>query len=155
MISQRARYAFKALFFIARLEPGSAALSRDIASAALIPQAFLEQILAELKRAGLLASRRGKDGGYRLARSAETISMAEILRLIDGPVAPLRCLSRTAYRSCSDCENEAECTLRHVFADVFDSLLSVLEQRSLRQAIDRKEKNENQDRIFDLDDISI
>ena len=155
MISQRARYAFKALFFIARAKPGDTAQSQDIAAAESIPQAFLEQILAELKRAGLLVSRRGRDGGYRLARAAEAISMADILRLIDGPVAPLRCLSRTAYRRCQDCENEADCMLRHVFADVFDTVLSVLETRSLQQAIDLYAGTPDRDRIFDLDEISI
>ena len=151
MISQRARYAFKALFFIAKMKDGAAAQSRDIAASETIPQAFLEQILNELKRSGLLLSRRGKDGGYRLARPADAISMADVLRLMDGPVAPLRCLSRTAYRPCIDCKNEAECTLRHVFADVFETVLQVLETRSLQQAIDSNAKKDLNYQMFDLE----
>jgi len=137
MMSQRARYAFKALFAIAVATGEDAVQSRDIAEAESIPHAFLEQILTELKRGGLLVSRRGKDGGYRLARPAAAITLAEVLRLIDGPVAPLRCLSRTAYAPCQDCRDEERCRLRRIFAQVFDAFLESLEGRTLAEALAR------------------
>src|SRR5690606_38093418 len=100
MISQRAKYALRALSMLARAEPGMPIQIPDISEQQRIPKKFLEQILLELKRAGLVDSRRGKQGGYLLHRPATEITYGEVLRLIDGPVAPLPCLSHTAYRRC-------------------------------------------------------
>lgn len=135
MMSQRARYAFKALIHIAAADGQRAMQSREIAAAEHVPQPFLEQILIDLKRGGLLTSQRGKDGGYRLARPADGISLAQVLRLIDGPVAPLRCLSHTAYRRCADCSDETACRLRQLFGDVFATLLQSLETRMLSDVL--------------------
>src|SRR5262249_31672534 len=105
MISQRARYALKALFALVRA--GDRLLtSREIAKAETIPQSFLEQILIDLRRGGLIGSRRGKVGGHQLLKDPASINCGQVLRLIDGPIAPLPCLSKTAYRRCADCPDE-------------------------------------------------
>lgn len=134
MITQKARYAFKALIALARAgEAGLAA--RDVAAREQIPQAFLEQILLDLKRAGLVGSRRGREGGYFLARPATDITIGNVLRLVDGPVAPLPCLSRNSYRPCADCSDEATCAVRHVFAEAYDATVAVLDRTTLADSL--------------------
>jgi Rrf2 family protein len=142
MISQKAKYAFKALLFLARVPSGVTVPIRDIAQKDKIPQSFLEHILLDLKRHGLVASRRGKEGGYVLLRKPEQISLGAVLRLVDGPVAPLPCLSRTAYRRCMDCADEHSCTVRKVFAEVYEATTAVLDQTTLRDALDHAEQAE-------------
>src|SRR5512144_1822413 len=127
MISQKAKYALRALIALARADEGCPVQISDIARSQVIPKKFLEQILLELKRDGLVASRRGKQGGYLLRRSSSDISFGEVLRLIDGPVAPLPCLSKTAYRRCADCQDEGTCEIRHVFAGVVKAQREVLD----------------------------
>ncbi|MFO0994739.1 MAG: Rrf2 family transcriptional regulator [Hyphomicrobiales bacterium] len=141
MISQRARYAFKALFRLARAGVGESVQIKDICEADQIPRPFLEQILLELKRSGFLGSRRGKEGGYFLLRDPSQITVASVLRLLDGPFAPLPCLSKTAYRRCDDCADEAACDLRRVFGEVYGKMLNVFETQTLASALkdsDRK-----------------
>jgi Rrf2 family protein len=134
MISQRARYAFKALIVLARA--GSAGMQiRDIAAKEQIPRKFLEQILLSLKAGGLITSRRGRDGGYAILKNPEDISLGSVLRMIDGPIAPLPCLSRTAYRKCDDCQNEELCAVRAGFAEAYDASLRVLEATTIAQAM--------------------
>jgi Rrf2 family protein len=135
MISQRSRYALKALIRLARAPKGESIPARDIARTEGIPHAFLEQILLDLKRLKLIDSRRGKDGGYTLAISPSQITLADILRIVDGPVAPLSCLSKTAYRRCEDCVSEQACALRHIFIETHGAMLAVLEKRTLASAI--------------------
>src|SRR3546814_3681789 len=106
MISNKARYAFRALLAIAEMPDGQPLTSTEIATRHAIPHKFLEQILVDLRNAGLLESRRGKHGGYVMLRPADTITFGEVLRLFEGPLAPLPCLSRQAYRRCEDCVNE-------------------------------------------------
>ena len=134
MISQKARYAFKALIALSGMPAQECRQARDIAESERIPQSFLEQILLELRRAGLVASRRGRDGGHYLLKDPAAISFGEVLRLIDGPVAPLSCLSRTAYRRCSDCKDEKACVMRRGFGRAYDAQLQVLEQTSIADA---------------------
>ncbi len=135
MISQRARYAFKALFRLARAGVGESMQIKDICEADQIPRPFLEQILLELKRSGFLGSRRGKEGGYFLLRDPAQITIASVLRLLDGPFAPLPCLSKTAYRRCDDCANESTCDLKRVFAEVYGKMLNVFESQTLASAM--------------------
>jgi Rrf2 family protein len=135
MISQRARYAFKALIALGRAGKGNGMQIRDIALQEQIPRKFLEQILLSLKAGGLIVSRRGRDGGYALLRAAEEISLGAVLRMIDGPIAPLPCLSRTAYRKCDDCQSEERCAVRAGFMKAYDASLQVLETTTIAQAI--------------------
>jgi len=139
MLSQKARYALRALFVLGEQESAEPVMISEIAEAADVPRKFLEQILLDLKKRGIVASQRGKFGGYRLARPAKDISFAEVIRTIDGPLALSPCASRTAYRRCDDCEDEVTCAIRRVLLDVRDATANVLERRSLAQALaDRK-----------------
>ncbi|NML74447.1 Rrf2 family transcriptional regulator [Rhizobium sp. S-51] len=135
MISQKAKYALRALTALARAETGDPLQISDIADRQKIPKKFLEQILLDLKRNGMVTSRRGKQGGYLLLRPASDITYGEVLRLIDGPIAPLPCLSITAYRRCEDCAGEKDCEIRHVFARVADETRAVLFSTTIADAI--------------------
>ena len=137
MISQKARYAFKALTAFARLGRHQALQIADIAASEQIPRKYLEQILLTLKAAGLLASRRGRGGGYELIKDPGQISLGTVLRLIDGPMAPLPCLSRTAYRRCHDCESEENCAVRAGLAQAYEASLAALESTTIADAVAR------------------
>jgi len=138
MISQKAKYALRALVALARGKPGQALAIGDIAEQQSIPKKFLEQILLDLKRQGLVVSRRGKAGGYALLRPADTISFGQVLRIIDGPIAPLPCLSKIAYRRCEDCKDEACCEIRRVFARVADATRDVLDRTTIADALNER-----------------
>ena len=139
MLSQKAKYALKALFVLGEYQGTEPIMIADIAEKANVPRKFLEQILLEMKRRGIVHSMRGKFGGYVLGRKPEDISFAEVLRVIDGPLALSPCASRTAYRKCDDCEDEAVCAIRCVLLKVRDSTAEILEQHTLAQALaDRK-----------------
>ena len=131
MISQRSRYALKALLHLAAAPRGKVVRTREIAAQENIPEPFLEQIVVDLRRAGFVESRRGKMGGHLLARPAAEISLATVLRTVEGPVAPVSCLSRTAYRRCEDCADEGTCALRRLFKESHDAMLRVMESRTL------------------------
>jgi Rrf2 family protein len=133
MISQKAKYAFHALIALARAE--DSLIVGDIAAQEGIPRKFLEQILLELKRNGIVQSRRGKYGGYGLLMPADRITFGQVLRILDGPIAPLPCLSRTAYRRCSDCSTEENCEIRRVFAMVANSARDVLDRTTIADAM--------------------
>jgi Rrf2 family protein len=134
MISQKAKYALRALVALCKAPPETSLMISEISKSQAIPKKFLEQILLELKRAGLVESRRGRLGGYALARPAEKITFGEVVRLLDGPVALLPCLSRIAYRRCSDCADEANCEIRRVFARVAEATREVLDSTSIADA---------------------
>src|SRR5512147_1482378 len=112
MITNKTKYALRALYRLAVAEPGSPMLIAEIAEVEQIPRKFLELILVELKTHGLLKSRKGRGGGYLLARSPESISIADVLRITDGPMAPVPCLSKTSKERCADCRDEATCSVR-------------------------------------------
>ncbi|MDZ4759780.1 MAG: Rrf2 family transcriptional regulator [Alphaproteobacteria bacterium] len=135
MISQKAKYALRALVALARAHPRSATFIGDIAESQSIPKKFLEQILLDLKRHGLVVSKRGKAGGYALLRPADTISFGQVLRIVDGPIAPLPCLSKMAYRRCEDCRDEGACEVRRVFARVADATRDVLDRTTIADAV--------------------
>jgi Rrf2 family protein len=135
MLSQRAKYALKAMICLAGHE-GTAPLSvTDVARSANVPRPFLEQILSELKRRNLLVSRRGKQGGFLLARKPDEITFAEIIRDIDGPLALAPCASRTAYRPCPECKNVETCELRRTLISVRDATADILENTTLAGAL--------------------
>jgi Rrf2 family protein len=134
MISQKAKYALRALLALVEAPAGEPLMISEISRRKAIPKKFLEQILLELKRAGIVDSRRGRLGGYVLARPAGDITFGEVLRLIDGPIALLPCLSRIAYRRCSDCAEEASCEIRRVFARVATATREVLDTTTFADA---------------------
>lgn len=135
MISQKAKYALRALVSLARAGRGESRMIGEISRDQAIPKKFLEQILLELKRAGYVSSRRGRMGGYELVKAPQEIMYGEVLRLIDGPIAPLPCLSKIAYRKCEDCKDEAACEIRHVFERVTLATRAVLDQTSLADSL--------------------
>lgn len=139
MISHKAKYALRALVALAEAEGNSLVIS-EIARRQRIPKKFLEQILLELKHEGIVASRRGKVGGYMLLRRPEQITYGEILRLVDGPIAPLPCLSRTAYQRCADCGGEESCEVRRVFARVAEASRAVLDRTTIADSLARAEQ---------------
>ncbi|MER0236606.1 Rrf2 family transcriptional regulator [Fulvimarina sp. MAC8] len=137
MISQRARYAIRAMFNIApRTIPVSSSVISDEEA---IPKKFLEAILVELKRAGFVSSSRGKNGGYILAQPASEISFADVLRVVDGPLALAPCASRTAYRRCEDCKDVETCETRKALLRVRDATAEILENRRFDQMRDEED----------------
>lgn len=133
MISQKAKYALRALVALAKA--GDSLVIGEIAARKNIPRKFLEQILLELKHHGIVQSRRGKLGGYSLLMSPDRITYGQVLRIIDGPIAPLPCLSRIAYRRCSDCTTEETCEIRRVFARVAESAREVLDRTTIADSV--------------------
>jgi Rrf2 family protein len=134
VLSQRGRYALKALINLARAD-GAARQVSGISAEENIPRKFLEAIMSELRRAGLLESARGKTGGYRLARPADLITFGEVIRVTDGPLALVPCVSRNFYKRCDDCDDEASCTLRRVMARVRNEVSEVLDRTTLADAL--------------------
>jgi len=131
MLPMKARYAVKALVDLARAGPGAAVPASEIARRQGIPRKFLEAILVELRNAGVLASRRGTHGGYALLRAPNEIGLGDVLRTLSGPLAPVPCLSKTAYRRCPECPDEAGCAVRALLADVHAAALQILDGTSL------------------------
>jgi Rrf2 family protein len=138
MLSQRAKYALKAMIALAGDRSPKPLSVTDIAKRANVPRAFLEQILSDLKRRNLLISTRGAHGGFRLARLPQDISFADIIRHIDGPLALAPCASRTAYRPCPECGDVKTCTLRKTLVKARDATAQVLDHTSLADVIGRK-----------------
>ncbi|MFN3953266.1 MAG: RrF2 family transcriptional regulator [Pararhodobacter sp.] len=133
MITQKMKYALKALIVLAdeKAAEGQAMRIEEIARRSGAPKRFLEHILLEVRNAGVIASIRGRSGGYVMIKEPRQVPLAELLRLIDGPIAPLPCLSQRAYQRCEDCADEATCRLRKVFAEVFWSYLVLIESLTL------------------------
>lgn len=139
-LSKRGEYGMRAMIFLAaQQKSGQRVSASEIAQQENIPSKFLEQILLGLKNAGMLQSKMGVGGGYYLARPASSITIGEIKRALDGPVAPIRCVSEMAYEHCG-CPDEATCGLRLVMKDVRDAITSILDQTSLADVIDRVEQ---------------
>ena len=138
MITKKAKYALKALLELtATYETKKPILISDLAKRGRIPKKFLELILLELKNKGILESRKGKGGGYLLAKPPAQVMIGPILRIIDGPLAPLPCLSLTAYRRCDECADEATCSIRLVLKDVHDYQIQLLDNTSLESMSER------------------
>jgi Rrf2 family protein len=142
MISQKTKYALKAMMVLADEAAGNgeALTIEQIATRSETPKRFLEHILLQLRNAGMIVSRRGRNGGYGLTKDPKTISIGELLRLVDGPIAPLPCLSRTAYQRCDDCKDETTCRVRRMFADVFYAYLLMIESLTLADMVGAPEK---------------
>ncbi len=131
MLTNKGKYGLKAMVHLAGLPPGQPALVADIAAVNNIPKKFLDAILGELRTAGLVHSKKGRGGGYVLAKSPVEIMVGEIVRALDGPLAPIACASRKFYRRCEDCALEKNCTVRLMMIEVRDAIALVLENRSL------------------------
>ncbi len=126
----------RALVMLAKVAPSQSLSITEISVEQKIPKKFLEQILLELKRHGLVESRRGKEGGYLMRRAPSEVTYGEVLRLVDGPLALLPCLSKIAYKKCEDCGDEASCEVRRVFAEVALATRAVLDRATLQSSIE-------------------
>jgi Rrf2 family protein len=131
MLSKKAKYGLKALLYLADQPDERTVLIADIAASERIPKKFLDMILLEMRNAGMLFSRKGKGGGYALALPPERISIGAVVRLLDGPLAPVACVSKTAYRPCDDCNSEQACRIRRLMGQVRDAMAEVLDGATL------------------------
>ena len=131
MLSKRSKYAIKALLALADHERGEPVRIADLAQQEQIPPKFLELILLGLKNQGILQSRKGKGGGYLLARDPADIYLGQIVRMFDGPLAPVPCASQTAYVACADCPEEAVCGVHLAMKAVRDATAKVLDGTSI------------------------
>jgi Rrf2 family protein len=127
MLSQKTKYALKALLYLAEQDVNHISKTVEIAEAASIPKKFLEQILLDLKRGHFVGSKQGKFGGYYLLKSKNDITLADIHRLFDGAIALLPCASLNFYERCSDCVDESECLLRHGLITIREETLKAME----------------------------
>lgn len=133
MLTKKGKYGLKAMMHLASHPPGAPSLVSEIAEANNIPKKFLDTILGELRNAGFVNSKKGKGGGYTLARSAQNIRVGHIIRVLDGPLAPIQCASKTAYRRCDDCLDEGHCGVRLVMLEAREALATVLDNRTLAE----------------------
>jgi len=134
VLSQKTRYALKALLELAALPAGATLSSAAISARRTIPVKFLEAILGELKRDGLVRGQRGRSGGYQLARRAEDISFGNVVPLMEGPLALLPCVSVTQYHRCADCADERTCELQKLFRVLHGSTVTILDGWTLAKA---------------------
>ncbi|MEO7802239.1 MAG: Rrf2 family transcriptional regulator [Ginsengibacter sp.] len=134
MLSKKAQYALKALGYLAEQKNNTPVLITTIAKEKHIPLKFLENILLQLNKAEILCSKKGKGGGYFLVQDPKTISVAKIIRIIDGPIALLPCVSLYFYERCQDC-NEKVCRLNKVLIEARDAILGVLENKMLQDIV--------------------
>ena len=139
-LSKRSEYGIRALINIASRDEHEKARIREIADEEKISAKFLEQILLTLKNAGLLQSKPGRGGGYYLGKPAKSISLGQIIRILDGPLAPIRCVSETAYEPCG-CPDEDNCGLRLVMFDVRNAIAGILDNTTLADVIRRVDQN--------------
>jgi Rrf2 family protein len=135
MLTAKGKYSLKALSHLAGLKPGETAQAVQIAKAQNIPKKFLDAILRDLRMAGIVYSRRGPGGGYMLARAASEIKVGRVIRVIDGPLAPIACASRTAYQPCRDCQNVKRCNVRLMMTNVRDAISEVLDQVTIAEMV--------------------
>jgi Rrf2 family protein len=138
-LSKRGEYGLRAMIFLSRATSEEKRFTiSEVAEGENIPAKFLEQILLTLKNAGLLQSKMGAGGGYYLAHPPEEITLGQIKRVLDGPIAPIRCVSQMAYEPCG-CPDEERCGLRLAMKDVRDAISDILDNTSLADVLERIE----------------
>lgn len=131
MLSKKTKYGLKALSYLAKQDKNVPVLISDISESENISKKFLESILLTLKKSGILASKKGKGGGYYLLKSPNEIKISSLIRLLEGPIAMLPCVSLNYYEKCDDCTSEEKCSLNILMAEVRDSTLKILENKTL------------------------
>lgn len=140
MLSKKCKYAIHALVYLAERHGQGPVQIGEIADRQKIPKKFLEAILLELRNGRILNSKKGKGGGYYLQRSPEEINLTEVIRLTNGPIALLPCVSLNFYESCEECVNEKNCTIRTTFLTIRDETLKILSQNSLATLVKKQKK---------------
>lgn len=130
MLTAKGKYGLKAVVHLANTEPHKTTQAVDIADAHSIPKKFLDAILGDLRSAGIVLAKKGPGGGYRLARPASQIKVGAVIRALDGPLAPIACASRNAYKPCKDCDVKT-CTIRLTMTRVRDAMAEVLDRLTI------------------------
>lgn len=138
MLSKKTKYALHALTYLAKKDAKEPTLIVEIAQNANVPRKFLETILLDLKKQGVLNSKMGKGGGYSLRNEPKDIRISTIIRLFDGPIALLPCVSLNYYQRCEECTDELQCGLNKVMIDVRNETLKILENKSIQDIIDEE-----------------
>jgi len=139
MLTRKGKYGLKAMIALAKdhAHGGGPVLIGDLAEQEAIPKKFLENILLALKHRGLVHSRKGPGGGYQLGRAPDEISVGDIIRALDGPLALVSCVSQTAYAPCEECVTEKDCAVRRIFQQVRDQTARILDGTTLKNAAAR------------------
>ena len=139
MISKKCKYAIHALVHMAK-DPEQKFLIKTISDACNIPKKFLEAILLDLKRAGILGSKQGKGGGYFLRRKTSEVNLAEVVRLFDGAIAAVPCATHKFYESCRECEDEETCSVRDAFLAIRNATVEMLKSDTLEGMVKKEAK---------------
>ena len=142
MISKRTKYALNALVYLATQPQNQAIPINVIATSENISRKFLEAILLELRRNGFVNSKKGKDGGYYLSKSTDEVNVAEVMRVFDGPIALLPCVTYKYYKRCDECKDEATCGIRKVFAELRAQTVNTLKSATLSEIVRRSNTEE-------------
>ncbi|MBP1883805.1 RrF2 family transcriptional regulator [Sinorhizobium mexicanum] len=151
MLTKKGKYGLKAMVDLAQLQPGETAFITDIAVRNNLPKKFLDTIMLELRNAGFLRSKKGPGGGYSLARPAAEIRVGQVIRTLDGPLAPIRCASRTAFEACDDCQDPETCHVRRSMVVVRDAMAGILDNMTLEQfAHGEKDEGEKEETVAPL-----
>jgi len=140
MLSKKTKYAIKALIVLGRNYGNEPMQIMRIAEEENIPKKFLEQILLEMRNAGILYSKKGAGGGYSLNKAPEDIRLSQVMRLIDGPIALLPCVSLNFYRRCDECKSEEICGIRDTFVDVRNAMLQILNDTSIADILNKEKR---------------
>jgi Rrf2 family protein len=140
MISKKTKYAINALVYLAKVKDQGPILISQIAKSENIPRKFLENILLDLRNAGILNSKKGRGGGYYLRKSPDEVAIAEVMRLFDGPIALLPCVTYRYYERCEECKDENTCGIRDVFLEVRNETVRMLKNATLDEIILREKK---------------
>jgi len=131
VLSRKSKYGLKALLLLARSAGEGPVLIAELARQEAIPKKFLEGILLELKRHGVVQSQKGKGGGYFLSRKPSEVTFGEVIRVLDGPLAAVPCVSQTAYAKCAECVDEQTCGVRLAMKEVRDATAKILDHTTL------------------------
>jgi len=140
MLSKKTKYALKAVLYLARRYDAGPILISDLARDERIPKKFLELILLTLKNNGVLQSKKGKGGGYYLGKPPGDISMGKVIRILEGPIALVPCVSETAYAPCPECRDERTCGIKLIMRDIREATARILDETSLADMLEREEK---------------
>lgn len=138
MLTKKGKYGLKALIHLAKLEPNETAFVADIASQNNISKKFLDTILLELRNGGILRSKKGPGGGYALSKPATQIFVGQAVRILDGPLAPIRCASKTAFEACDDCNHPEDCQIRSAMTEVRDAIANILDGMTLEELVGKE-----------------
>src|SRR5690606_10357732 len=138
MLTKKSKYGIKALIYLGKKYGDQPVQFMRIATEEQIPKKFLEQILLELRNAGLLYSIKGAKGGYSLNKDPKDIRLTQVIRLLDGPIALIPCVSLNFYQKCDECKSEEVCGIRDAFIEVRDAMLQILNDTSIADIIEKE-----------------